>query len=205
MPQSPEDPQRHPDPLESAFEHLEKIRAASGNADATPVMQSGTDAAAPKARKNKRQDDTASLHTSGQIRDLFRRARQATSILELQSLLSTLLDLFIEMTDSERGFIMLDWQAEKVEVGRDFTVESLKGNRLAMSRTVLQDVARTGTSVFVEDTVTQQAYGSRDSIVALSLRSFYCVPMVHDGRVNGICYTDSRKPGVALPAACMNA
>jgi Nif-specific regulatory protein len=185
---SSEDPQRDPDPLEAAYEHLEKIRSAAGAVPEATSEHTDPQPSAPIGQG------------SSQLRELFRRARQATSILELHKVLETLLDLFIDMTHAERGFIMLDWQSGKVEVGRDFTDESLKGNRLAMSQTVLKDVAQTGTSVFVEDALTQQAYGSRESIVALSLRSFYCVPMVREGVVRGLCYTDSRRPGPVLSA-----
>jgi len=184
-----EEPRKEPDPLDLAYEQLEAIRAAAQPTSAT------------SSRSGTAHPDPALTPQGGQLRELFRRARQATSILDLHRLLKTLLDVFVEMTSAERGFIMLDWQSERVEVGRDFSDETLQGNRLAMSRTVLQDVARTGTSVFVEDALTQQAYGSRESIVALHLRSFYCVPMVHDGQVVGICYTDSRKPGPVLTAA----
>ena len=185
------------DPLEAAYQHLEKIRT-------TPVAPSEAAPSGLTQEESLAAPDTvkasASTISGGQLRELFRMARQASSILDLHDLLETLLDLFIDMTSSQRGFIMLDWQAEKVEVGRNFSTEALRGNRLAMSRTVLQDVARTGTSVFVEDTLTQRAYGSRESIVALSLRSFYCVPMLHDGRVCGVCYTDSQKLGKPLAA-----
>jgi transcriptional regulator with GAF, ATPase, and Fis domain len=188
MSPSPEDSRREPDPLEAAYEHLERIRGA-----VTPEAQKGSQEAA-----GQRSSAASDQLSTTQLRGLFRRARRATSILELHKVLETLLDLFVEMTHAERGFIMLDWQSGKVEVGRDFTDEALRGDRLAMSRTVLKDVAQTGTSVFVEDALTQQAYGSRDSIVALSLRSFYCVPMVQDGIVRGLCYTDSRRPGPSL-------
>ena len=128
------------------------------------------------------------------LRELFRMARETTSILDLRHLLVALLDKFMEITEADRGFIMLDWKNRKIDINRNFTPAELDTDRLAVSHTVLHDVARSGRSIFVPDTMVQQAYGSRESIAALKLRSFCCVPMVHDGQVQGLCYTDSRRP-----------
>ena len=64
-----------------------------------------------------------------------------------------------------------------------------------------QDVAQSGQSVFVDDVVTQGQYGSRASVTQLRLRSLCCVPLVHSGRILGLCYTDSTRPCSVPPSS----
>jgi Nif-specific regulatory protein len=135
-----------------------------------------------------------------ELRGLMRLARQVTSILELQPLLEAVVSAFVSITEAERGFLML-YDPDGVlqfRAAHNLDAESVQHRSFEISRGPIQEAASSGRSVFVDDVLTQGEYGARDSVLALKLRSFSVVPLVHGGRVLGVCYTDSRQPGKTL-------
>jgi transcriptional regulator with GAF, ATPase, and Fis domain len=136
------------------------------------------------------------------LRDVMRLARDVTSILELQPLLDAVVLSFVEITGAERGFLMLydDDRALTFRASHELDHESWQQNGVEISRGPIREAAESGRGVYVDDVLTQGQYGARESILSLKLRSFSCVPLVHRGRVLGVCYTDSRHPGRPLDA-----
>ncbi|MFQ5601333.1 MAG: sigma 54-interacting transcriptional regulator [Candidatus Krumholzibacteriia bacterium] len=198
MPEPSHGPRPAADALGRAQSSLERIRGrVSAQADTAkpdgaqaPEQQNGS--GPPAARSAARRGQYPHLP------DLLSLSRKATSILELRPLLDQLLSMFMSMTDAERGFIMLDWRSRKFEAARNVDPDALEGDRLAITSGVVDDVGGSGKSLFVSDTLAEGNYGCRESVIQLRLRSFTCVPMMHAGRVLGICYTDSTKPGNLL-------
>lgn len=145
-----------------------------------------------------------SEHTD-RLRDLVRLARQVTSILDLRPLLDAVLEVFVSITRAERGFVMLsdpagqiDFHATRELAAYNVDRDQLGDEEYEISRGAVLEVAASGRSVFVEDVLTQGNYGSRQSVIELKLRSLSCVPLLSNGRVIGVCYTDSRQPSASI-------
>jgi Nif-specific regulatory protein len=167
--------------LAEAGEVLEGLRAARG----APEPPAPPPAAAPDERA---------------IRELIALARQVTSTLDLRRLLDTVVQVFIAMTGAERGFVML-YNADgrlDFQTARDRDAQPLPERAFEVCGGAIREVAETTRSLFVDDILTRQEYGARDSVIALSLRSFTCVPLLHERTMLGLCYTDSRQPGRPL-------
>jgi len=165
------------------------------------LSQASADLDAARAAAARR-EPAATVQGSAEdrLRDLVRLAHQVTSILELPPLLEAVVESFVQITGAERGFLMLydDAGALQFRASHNLDPESWQERGYDISRGPIREAAESGRGVYVDDVLTQGQYGARDSVLALRLRSFNVVPLVHGGRVLGVCYTDSRQPGRAL-------
>jgi transcriptional regulator with GAF, ATPase, and Fis domain len=142
----------------------------------------------------------ANAPAEDRLREVMRLARSVTSILELQPLLESVVEAFVAITGAERGFLMLRGATGLLEfcAGHNLDAGTVRAGGFAISQAPIQEAAASGRGVYVDDILAQGQYGTRDSVVALELRSFACVPLVGGGRVLGVCYTDSRQRGRPL-------
>ncbi|HUJ74555.1 MAG TPA: GAF domain-containing protein, partial [bacterium] len=100
------------------------------------------------------------------------------SSLELDEVLRLVMDTIIQLTEAERGFLMLrDAQGEMVmRVARNWEQESIHSNEFAISRTVISRVVSSGEAVMTTNAQEDPRFGGQESIVAYNLRSILCVP-----------------------------
>jgi Nif-specific regulatory protein len=142
----------------------------------------------------------SSTSQSARLREVMERARRVTSILELQPLLDTVAESLVAVTGAERGFLLLDEGDGEMQLRAAYNLDrdSASERREGITRGPIHEAASTGRSVFVDDVLLDGQYGARESVVDLQLRSFSVVPLLHAGRVLGVCYTDSRLPGRPL-------
>lgn len=116
--------------------------------------------------------------------------------IELEPLLDSVLEKAIELTHTERGFvILLDEKGNPTfhstrRMGRD-DVEM--GETAKISSTVIQRVASSGTALAVTNIDQEFDLRAQASIVALGLRSIMCAPLKRGDKVLGVIYVDSSK------------
>ncbi len=120
--------------------------------------------------------------------------RAMTSTIETPKLLSLILDSAIELTDSERGFILLraengEW---KVRAARNFDHEAIKGADHKISHGIAEQVARSGQGITTVDALDDERFRANQSVLALKLRSIICLPLIVRGDVIGTLYLDNR-------------
>ncbi len=122
-----------------------------------------------------------------------------TSILDLDPLLEKIVDFAIDITQAERGFILLPATDEGIAVrtarGRSGT--SLDSREFAVSESIVRRVLKEGREIVILDTADAPEFGSRESVLSLGLRSVLCVPLIHHSVILGAVYVDSqtkRKP-----------
>jgi Nif-specific regulatory protein len=134
------------------------------------------------------------------LRQVMERARQVTSILDLQPLLDTVAESFVAITGAERGVLLLEDENGTLQrrAAHNLEGDDASQRREGLTRGPIEEAASSGQSVFVDDVLAQGQYGARESVIELQLRSFSVVPLVHAGRVLGVCYTDSRQRGRPL-------
>jgi len=116
------------------------------------------------------------------------------SSLELDQVLRLVMDTIIQLTEAERGFLMLrDAEGEMVmRIARNWEQESIHANEFAISRTVISRVVSSGEAIMTTNAQEDPRFGGQESIVAYNLRSILCVPLKVKTELIGVIYADNR-------------
>lgn len=112
----------------------------------------------------------------------------------LEDVLELVLKHSINLTHSERGFIVLKNPDGKLEykLGIDSENEFLDENSFNVSTTVVEDVFLTGQSKFIEAAQSDNNHDPSKSILKLELQTILCSPLITDNKKIGVIYVDSR-------------
>jgi len=114
------------------------------------------------------------------------------SELDLHKLLELIMDAVIELTQADRGFLLLHEENQmNVEIARNFGRESLKNPDYQMSRSIAKKVASTGAAVISTDAQSDDRFTEFMSVLDLRLRSVLCLPLRSSGEVIGVVYLDN--------------
>lgn len=130
------------------------------------------------------------------LRRLLEINKQINSDLTSQKVLVAIVDAAIELTQAERGFLLLaengkkDSENLKVAVARNLDREKIVHPRL--SSTILDRVLKTGESRLVADAQHEGELSEARSIRDLAIQSVLCVPLKVQGQVIGALYLDHR-------------
>ena len=124
--------------------------------------------------------------------------------LDLPELLNLVMDSIIQLTHAERGFLMLiDPLSGELEVmaARNVDQETISGESMKISRTVIQRVADFGDPLLTDNAQEDDRFANHASVVGFQLRSIMCAPLRARGRAIGAVYVDNRLfSGVFTPA-----
>lgn len=166
-----------------------------------------------RAGSRDRTDDTNSVSSSSTaISDL----RQTAALLSglrafgdarvLDQVLELVLDTAIEISDAERGFIMLVSRDGHLEFrsGRGRGGETIPGSRFQTSQKIPDEVYRTGETRIVKDLRDAGTASDHEGTIALGIRNVLCAPLrtvqyvdsdegIGDSRRIGVLYLDSRQ------------
>lgn len=118
----------------------------------------------------------------------------------LTELLPRVVSSMLELTNAERGFLLLARPDGEMEVAarsgstwNDFDAEEFSGSAGAVQR-----VLASGKPVVSADACSDAELGGRASILATGIRALLCVPVYALDRLIGVMYADSRKPGAVF-------
>ncbi len=139
-------------------------------------------------------DDRKKLVQVEQIAKLYNVTRLIASSLDLQTVLDHVMDALIDLTNAERGFLMLldESKTLTVKVARNFDQETIESTEFALSRTITSRVLETGQAVLTNNALEDPRFAGQRSVVDNALRSIVAGPLrVHD-RVIGVIYVDNR-------------
>lgn len=136
----------------------------------------------------------ARIQASGEMR------RRLNADLEPGDLLLRFLESAMELTRTERGFVLVVAPDGKVraEVAAGLSPETLRDERFRGSVGAVRQALETGGPVMLADVRADPGLGKRPSVVAFGIRSLACVPLRHEDKVLGVIYVDSRKLGPAF-------
>ncbi len=124
---------------------------------------------------------------------LFEVGRAINSELHRRPLLERIMDTVIELTEAERGFLLLEGEGEfQVEVARNFQREELVGGERLFSRFVAGEVLRTGVAMLTDNASDDDRLAGSASVVDLKLLSVLCVPLKVQAKLIGVITIDSR-------------
>lgn len=133
-------------------------------------------------------------HLEERLKKLLRINKRLNSDLRLSRILETIIDTVIEITDAERGFLLLRDSHDNlvVRVARNIDQTTLDGPDLALSRSIAKQVADGGAPILTVDAVGDSRFREALSVSDLHLRSVLAVPLLVKGSAVGTIYVDHR-------------
>ncbi|HKA31836.1 MAG TPA: sigma 54-interacting transcriptional regulator, partial [Candidatus Binatia bacterium] len=132
--------------------------------------------------------------SESRLRRLLRINKRLNSELRLPRLLETIVDTVIELTDAERGFLLLEDDAGElvVKVARNIDQKTLETAEFELSRSIARQAAAGGEPIVTIDAAGDTRFREALSVSDLHLRSVLAVPLVVKGRAVGTIYADHR-------------
>lgn len=118
----------------------------------------------------------------------------------LGELLPRVVTSMLELTNAERGFLLLASPEGKLEVvaRSGLSAEDLQAAEFSGSLGAVQRTLATGSPMVSTDASSDAELGERASVIATGIRALLCVPVHALDRLIGVMYADSRKPGAAF-------
>ncbi|HXU05169.1 MAG TPA: sigma 54-interacting transcriptional regulator [Polyangia bacterium] len=176
---------------------LEEIRMATPghhraglerDPDALWALDSGT------ARSGDAAVSARALAAEGRLRRLLRINKRLNSEQRLPRLLEMIVDTVIELTDAERGFLLLEDEPGQLEVkvARNIDQRTLETAEFELSRSIARQAAAGGEPIVTIDAAGDDRFREAVSVSDLHLRSVLAVPLSIKGRVSGTIYVDHR-------------
>ncbi len=138
--------------------------------------------------------DQAARDQSARFEALYNVSRVLGSSLDLQVVLDQVMDAIIQLSNAERGFLMLqdDDGGLTVKAARNFDQQTIASEDFKFSRTVVNQVLDSGEAILTTNASEDPRFAGQASIVAQSLRSIMATPLRARGEVIGVAYVDSR-------------
>ena len=136
-------------------------------------------------------------------REIFLRLLEITkrlcSTLVLSDLLGMILDTVIEISNAERGFIILEKDGDlSIECSRNIDKETVKKAEVKVSKSITRQVMESGRPVLTGDAQHDPRTRTFASVADLRLESVLSVPLRMRSRSLGVIYVDNRFEGDAF-------
>ncbi len=126
---------------------------------------------------------------------LVKTAEVVNSTLDVSEVLEHVMDIAIELTGAECGYLMLlDEDSGELEykVARNLDRETISSSSFQISRTIVKRVASNGEAVKTTDAQEDPRFKSEESVVGFNLRSILCVPLKVKDKTIGVIYAENR-------------
>ena len=108
---------------------------------------------------------------------------------ELPTLLDQLLDVMIQVSNADKGFLVLMESGEPVvKVARNLRRETITDAVSQLSDSILARVVKTRKPVIISDALSDEEFKNSLSVVNLKLTSVMCVPLLERGNMLGVIY-----------------
>ena len=123
-------------------------------------------------------------------RKLYGFADRLMSGANLEELLNNFIDMVIEVTGADNGFLVL----RKEDQGLDYTVarnlnrETIDNAIDMVSDSIISRVIQSRRAVIVSDALNDETFRNAQSVMKLELVSVMCVPLIARGNLLGIIY-----------------
>ncbi|RMH42291.1 MAG: GAF domain-containing protein [Deltaproteobacteria bacterium] len=108
---------------------------------------------------------------------------------KLADLLEELMDAVIEITNADKGFlILMEGDQLDVKVARNLKRENIADAVSQLSDSIIAKVVRSRQPVIISDAMNDAEFASAKSVMNLRLSSVICVPLLDRGKLLGIIY-----------------
>lgn len=141
------------------------------------------------------------LHTRSQTQQarlaaIYEVSTRLGSTFDLTKLFNLVMDATIELTQAERGFVMLlNDETGKLDVvgARNFDKRTISAqNSTEISTSIVERAITTAEPILTSNAQEDHRFSDVQSVVGYQLRSIMCVPLRVRGRVIGAAYVDNR-------------
>jgi transcriptional regulator with GAF, ATPase, and Fis domain len=108
---------------------------------------------------------------------------------ELPTLVDQLLDVMIQVSNADKGFLVLMESGEPVvKAARNLRRETISDAVAQLSDSILAHVVKTRQPLIISDALHDEAFKNSLSVVNLKLTSVMCVPLLERGNMLGVIY-----------------
>jgi transcriptional regulator with GAF, ATPase, and Fis domain len=123
------------------------------------------------------------------LETLVRFSERLLGATDLHRLLDELLDALVEVTQADKGFLILLEDGDmKVRAARNVARETIDGTVNRVSDSIVKKVLETGRPLVVADALHDEMWSGSSSVVNLKLCSVMCAPLKQKGEVFGVIY-----------------
>jgi transcriptional regulator with GAF, ATPase, and Fis domain len=136
-------------------------------------------------------DDTAArtMAELSSYKRLFEFSQKLMASYDLPTLLDQLLDVVVQVTNADKGFIVLMESGEPVvKVARNLRRETISDAVSHLSDSILAKVVETRAALIVSDALSDAQFKNALSVMNLKLTSVMCVPLLERGNLIGVIY-----------------
>lgn len=173
---------------------VEKIREEMDNVTASMTMMGPVQTA--QATKVGEVEQGTMQRAFRRLNALYKATQLIASDFDVEKRITQVLDLAMEVTNADRGFLMM------LEEGTDnllLKVAREMGQELSSSSPsmgIARSAAIDGQPVLMADSVSDERFSGRESIIAQRIVSAMCVPLQVESRILGAIYVDSKTSGM---------
>jgi len=135
------------------------------------------------------QEDTdPSTELSG-LRKLYDFSQRLMELRSVPELLSALMDAVIEVTNADKGFLILtEAEGPRVAVARNLKHENITDAVRQLSDSIIKRVIESKKPLIVSDALHDEQWRGSESVMNLKLCSVMCAPLMAQGELLGILY-----------------
>jgi transcriptional regulator with GAF, ATPase, and Fis domain len=120
---------------------------------------------------------------------LFEFSQKLMASYELPALLEQLMDVMIQVSNADKGFLVLMESGEPtVKVARNLRRETISDAVSHLSDSILARVVKSRKPLIISDALTDAEFKNSLSVVNLKLTSVMCVPLLERGNMLGVIY-----------------
>ena len=140
-------------------------------------------------------DPLTSVISLGPYQKLLEINKKLNSVMDIEELLSMIMDSALEITGGQRGFILLkDIDGNmNARFRRSLVPRKLAEEDLEWSQSIAEEVVKTGEPIVTMDASASKEFDASESVHALKLKSILCVPLMMQNVAFGALYLDHPK------------
>jgi transcriptional regulator with GAF, ATPase, and Fis domain len=134
------------------------------------------------------QETDPSTELSG-LRKLYDFSQRLMELRSVPELLSALMDSVIEVTNADKGFLILtETEGPRVAVARNLKHENITDAVRQLSDSIIKRVIESKKPLIVSDALHDEQWRGSESVMNLKLCSVMCAPLIAQGELLGILY-----------------
>jgi len=131
----------------------------------------------------------ATMAELNSYKKLFEFSQKLMASYELPELLDQLLDVMIQVSNADKGFLVLMESGEPVvKVARNLRRETISDAVSQLSDSILARVVKSRKPLIISDALSDAEFKNSLSVVNLKLTSVMCVPLLERGNMLGVIY-----------------
>ena len=120
---------------------------------------------------------------------LYEFSEQLMHVRDLNELLDTLMDAVIQITNADKGFLILaESETLDIKVARNLKAENIADAVHQLSDSIIAKVVRSRKPVIISDAMHDDEFAAAKSVMHLKVSSVICVPLLDRGRLLGLIY-----------------